>query len=88
MGNLIDIVGQSTASTPEQYPSYGPWVQQCVKWASGQHPFGHSNSSGPHVGVDSLVTIPAEETAAKKAITNNSTFMMNNDYDICLVYYI
>ena len=49
LGNLIDVAGQSTASTPAQDPSYGPWVQQYEKQASGQHPTGHSNSSGAQV---------------------------------------
>merc|ERR1712226_450102 len=63
--SLAETVGQSSA-VAAQY-----WLSgQQNQLASGQHPAGHSVSSGPQVVLtakDFLVTRPAEATAAKQA---------------------
>ena len=84
LSNLID--GQSSA-VAAQYLLSG----QQNQLASGQHPAGHSVSSGPQVVLtvkDFLVTSPAEATAAIQANAMKTFMIVNNELCIsaCLLY--
>ena len=75
LGNLM--AGQSSA-VAAQYLLSG----QQNQLASGQHPAGHSVSSGPQVVLtakDFLVTRPAEATAAKQANAMKTFMFLNNE---------